>query len=132
MNLVEKINSLSNLSEEAAIWIEKNKEEMSFKNTNAERSTVTRDTIDLEKNTGNIYESIVVLAKRSNQISTSMKEELTTKLQEFASSTDNLEEIFENREQIEISRYYEKLPKSVAIAIEELKDDSIYVRKIEE
>jgi DNA-directed RNA polymerase subunit K/omega len=106
--------------------------EMSFKNMNAERSTVTRDTIDLEKETGNIYESIVVLAKRSNQISTSMKEELTTKLQEFASSTDNLEEIFENREQIEISRYYEKLPKPVAVAIEELKDDQIYVRKIEE
>lgn len=105
---------------------------MSFKNTNAERSTVTRDTIELEQSTGNIYESIVVLAKRSNQISTSMKEELTTKLQEFASSTDNLEEIFENREQIEISRYYEKLPKSVAIAIDEMKDGNIYVRKLEE
>jgi len=70
---------------------------MSFKNNNAERSTVTRDTIDLEKNTQNIYESIVVLSKRANQISSSMKEELTGKLQEFASSTDNLEEIFENR-----------------------------------
>ena len=105
---------------------------MSFKNINAERSTVTRDTIDLEKDTGNIYESIVVLSKRANQISSSMKEELTTKLQEFASSTDNLEEIFENREQIEISRYYEKLPKPVAIAIEELKEDQIYVRKTEE
>lgn len=105
---------------------------MSFKHTNAERSTVTRDTIDLEKNTGNIYESIVVMSKRANQISSAMKEELTTKLQEFASSTDNLEEIFENREQIEISRYYEKLPKSVAIAIEEMKDDQIYVRRIEE
>lgn len=105
---------------------------MSFKNNNAERSTVTRDTIDLEQTTGNIYESIVVLSKRANQISSSMKEELTAKLQEFASSTDNLEEIFENREQIEISRYYEKLPKSVAIAIEELKDDQISVRKLEE
>ena len=80
---------------------------MSFKNNNAERSTVTRDTIDLEETTGNIYESIVVLSKRANQISSSMKEELTAKLQEFASSTDNLEEIFENREQIEISRFYE-------------------------
>lgn len=105
---------------------------MSFKNTNAERSTVTRDTIDLEKNTNNIYESIVVLSKRANQISSSMKEELTSKLQEFASSTDNLEEIFENREQIEISRFYEKLPKPVAIAIEELKDDQIYTRSIQE
>lgn len=105
---------------------------MSFKNTNAERSTVTRDTIDLEKDTSNIYESIVVLSKRANQISSSMKEELTSKLQEFASSTDNLEEIFENREQIEISRFYEKLPKPVAIAIEELKDDQIYTRTIQE
>lgn len=105
---------------------------MSFKNTNAERSTITRDTIDLEKNTGNIYESIVILSKRANQISTSMKEELTAKLQEFASSTDNLEEIFENREQIEISRHYEKLPKPVAVAIEELKEDQIYTRKIQD
>lgn len=105
---------------------------MSFKNTNAERSTITRDTIDLEKNTGNIYESIVILSKRANQISTSMKEELTAKLQEFASSTDNLEEIFENREQIEISRHYEKLPKPVAVAIEELKEDQIYMRKIQD
>jgi len=101
---------------------------MSFKNINAERSTVTRDTIELEKGTGNIYESIVVLSKRANQISASMKEELTSKLQEFASSTDNLEEIFENREQIEISRYYEKLPKPVSIAIEEFKADQIYSR----
>ncbi len=105
---------------------------MSFKNTNAERSTITRDTIDLEKNTGNIYESIVILSKRANQISASMKEELTAKLQEFASSTDNLEEIFENREQIEISRHYEKLPKPVAVAIEELKEDQIYTRKIQD
>lgn len=105
---------------------------MSFKNNNAERSTVTRDTIDLEKTTGNIYESIVVMSKRANQISASMKEELTAKLQEFASSTDNLEEIFENREQIEISRFYEKLPKSVAVAIEELKEGQIYTRKNQE
>jgi DNA-directed RNA polymerase subunit K/omega len=105
---------------------------MSFKNNNAERSTVTRDTIDLEETTGNIYESIVILSKRANQISSSMKEELTAKLQEFASSTDNLEEIFENREQIEISRFYEKLPKSVAVAIEELKEGQIYTRKNQE
>lgn len=105
---------------------------MSFKNNNAERSTVTRDTVDLEETTGNIYESIVIMSKRANQISASMKEELTAKLQEFASSTDNLEEIFENREQIEISRFYEKLPKSVAVAIEELKDGQIYTRKNQE
>jgi DNA-directed RNA polymerase subunit K/omega len=105
---------------------------MSFKNTNAERSTVTRDTIELENGTSNIYESIVVMAKRANQISSSMKEELTAKLQEFASSTDNLEEIFENREQIEISRFYEKLPKPVAMAIEEMKTEQVYFRNTQE
>ncbi|MFY7990577.1 MAG: DNA-directed RNA polymerase subunit omega [Fluviicola sp.] len=105
---------------------------MSFKNTNAERSTVTRDTIELENGTSNIYESIVVMSKRANQISSSLKEELTSKLQEFASSTDNLEEIFENREQIEISRFYEKLPKPVAMAIEEMKSDQVYFRNTQE
>jgi len=102
---------------------------MSFKNSTAERSTITRDTVDLEAKTGNIYESIVALSKRSNQLSVELKEELTQKLQEFASSIDNLEEIFENREQIEISRFYEKLPKPVAIAIEDLLKDRIYIRK---
>lgn len=104
---------------------------MSFKNSTAEKTTVTRDTIDLEKSTENIYESIVLLSKRSNQLNVSLKEELTQKLQEFASTTDNLEEIFENREQIEISRFYERLPKPVAIAIEELLGDQIYVRNPE-
>jgi DNA-directed RNA polymerase subunit K/omega len=105
---------------------------MSFKNSTAERSTVTRDTVKMEKETGNIYESIVAMAKRSNQISVEMKEELTQKLQEFASSTDNLEEIFENREQIEISKFYEKLPKPVAIAMDELVGEKIYIRKPED
>ena len=105
---------------------------MNFKNSTAERSTVTRDTILMEEKTGNIYESIVAVSKRSNQISSELKEELTTKLQEFASSTDNLEEIFENRAQIEISKFYEKLPKPVAMAMQELLDDKIYIRKYEE
>ena len=105
---------------------------MSFKNITAERSTVTRDTVKMENETGNIYESIVAMAKRSNQISVEMKEELTQKLQEFASSTDNLEEIFENREQIEISKFYEKLPKPVAIAMDELVGEKIYIRKPED
>ena len=96
---------------------------MSFKNMNAERSTITRNTIDLEQDTNNIYESIVVMAKRANQISSTMKEELTAKLQEFASSTDNLEEIFENREQIEISKFYERLPKPTSLAIDEFMED---------
>ncbi len=105
---------------------------MSYKNSTAEKSTVTRDVINLEDKTGNIYESIVVMGKRANQISVEMKEELNAKLQEFASSTDNLEEIFENREQIEISKFYEKMPKPVAMAIDEMLADEIYVRKQEE
>lgn len=101
---------------------------MSFKNSTAEKTTITRNTSDMEVNTGNIYESIVMMSKRSNQLSIELKEELTQKLQEFASTTDNLEEIFENREQIEISRFYEKLPKTVAIAMQELLADKIYAR----
>ncbi len=105
---------------------------MSFKNSTAEKTTITRDTLDLEKGTENIYESIVLLAKRSNQLSVELKEELTQKLQEFASTTDNLEEIFENREQIEISRFYERLPKPVAMAMEEFMEDKMYWRRPEE
>lgn len=105
---------------------------MSFKTSKAQRTTITRDTVELEKDTSNIYESIVMLSRRANQINVDLKEELTQKLQEFASSTDNLEEIFENREQIEISRFYERLPKPVAMALDEMKHDKIYQRKIEE
>lgn len=105
---------------------------MSFKNSTAEKTTITRDTIEMEKETGNIYESIVMMAKRSNQLSVELKEELTQKLQEFASSTDNLEEIFENREQIEISRFYERLPKPVAMAMQELMQEKMYWRRPEE
>ena len=101
---------------------------MNFKNSTAERSTITRDTVHIENVTGNIYESIVAMSRRSNQMSTELKEELTQKLQEFASSTDNLEEIFENREQIEISKFYEKLPKPVSMAIDQLLNDEIYLR----
>lgn len=101
---------------------------MNFKNSTSERSTITRDTVHLEEVTGNIYESIVAMSRRSNQISSELKEELTQKLQEFASSTDNLEEIFENREQIEISKFYEKLPKPVSIAMDQLLNDEIYMR----
>jgi DNA-directed RNA polymerase subunit K/omega len=105
---------------------------MNFKNSTAEKTTITRDMIDLEETTGNIYQSIVMISKRANQINVDLKEELTQKLQEFASSTDNLEEIFENREQIEISKFYERLPKPVAIAIDEMLNDEIYSRNIEE
>jgi DNA-directed RNA polymerase subunit K/omega len=101
---------------------------MDYKKTKAPSTTVPRDLHELEKGTGNIYESIMVLSKRANQISAELKEELNQKLQEFASYTDNLEEVFENREQIEISRFYERLPKPTLIAYEEMKDDQIYFR----
>jgi DNA-directed RNA polymerase subunit K/omega len=99
---------------------------MAYKDSTAERTTITRSIKSLENDTDNIYESITVLSKRSNQINIEMKEELDQKLDEFATSTDNLEEIFENREQIEVSRYYERLPKSGAIAIQELENEKIF------
>lgn len=105
---------------------------MNFKNSTAEKSTITRNTVDFEKDTENIYEAIVIMAKRANQMNTDLKEELTQKLQEFASTTDNLEEIFENREQIEISRFYERLPKPVAMSIQEFLDEKMYIRRTEE
>lgn len=101
---------------------------MNYKNTNAEKSTVTRDVSDFSDKSGNIYQSLIAISKRSNQISSAMKDELTKKLAEFASSTDNLEEIFENREQIEISKFYESLPKPVAISLQEYLENKIYVR----
>ena len=105
---------------------------MDFKNSTAEKTTITRDTDEMEANTSNIYESIVMMSKRSNQLSVELKEELTAKLAEFASSTDNLEEIFENREQIEISKYYEKMPKPSNIATEEFIQGKVYFKRQEE
>jgi DNA-directed RNA polymerase subunit K/omega len=105
---------------------------LNYKNTSAERTTVTRDLEDIAGKTGNIYKSLNAIAKRSNQISAEMREELTKKLAEFASTTDNLEEIFENREQIEISKFYESLPKPVSIAIQEYLEDKVYVRDASE
>lgn len=104
---------------------------MNFKNTSAARTTITRDVKDLEDNTGNIYEAIVVMSKRANQISSELKEELSGKLQEFATTQDNLEEVFENREQIEISKFYERLPKPQSMAIQEMLEDEIYFRRLE-
>jgi DNA-directed RNA polymerase subunit K/omega len=101
---------------------------MDFKKTNAPTNTITRDLMDLCKDTGNIYETVAILGKRANQISVAMKEELTRKLQEFGSSQDNLEEIFENEEQIQISRYYERLPKPTLIATQEFIEDKVYYR----
>jgi DNA-directed RNA polymerase subunit K/omega len=91
-------------------------------------TTVTRDVRQLDKDTDNIYESIVVISKRANQIANNMKEELHTKLAEFASSNDNLEEVFENREQIEISKHYERMPKPSLVAIDEFLNDKVYYR----
>ena len=91
-------------------------------------STITRDVRQLNTATGNLYESLVVIAKRSNQISANLKEELHNKLSEFASSNDNLEEVFENREQIEISKHYERMPKPTLIAIDEFLNGKIYHR----
>ncbi len=104
---------------------------MNFKNITAEKSTVTRDTIRIEEKTGNIYQSIAAISKRANQISATLTEELTQKLQEFNTTTDNLEEIFENREQIEISRHYEKMAKPTAIATQELLEDKLFIRNPE-
>jgi DNA-directed RNA polymerase subunit K/omega len=101
---------------------------MNFKKTNAEVTTITRDREEIDSKTGNLYESIAIVAKRANQISVEMKEELTSKLAEFASHTDNLEEIFENREQIEISKFYERLPKPSSIALQEFLEDKVYFR----
>jgi DNA-directed RNA polymerase subunit K/omega len=101
---------------------------MDYKKTNADLTTTTRDLREMDSKTGNLYESIAIVSKRANQISAEMKEELTNKLAEFASHTDNLEEIFENREQIEISKYYERLPKPSLIAINEFLENKIYYR----
>ena len=101
---------------------------MDYKKTNAPTNTVTRDIMDLCDETGNIYESVAIIGKRANQISLDIKNELSKKLQEFASVSDNLDEVFENREQIEISRYYEKLPKPTLIATQEYLEGKVYYR----
>lgn len=95
---------------------------------NVPTTTIPRDLTKLEDKTGNLYESIAIIAKRANQISAQLKEELTGKLNEFASDSDTLEEVFENREQIEISTFYERLPKPVMIATEEFMNDKVYFR----
>ena len=99
---------------------------MDYRKSKAPTSTVSHDMSKIWEDTGNIYESVAVISKRSNQISADMKHDLDKKLQEFASYNDNLEEVFENREQIEISRYYEKLPKATLIATKEYEDKEIY------
>lgn len=99
-----------------------------LKNNGIPNSTVTRDLRELDKPTDNLYESIVVISKRANQIGVDIKEELNSKLAEFASNSDNLEEVFENREQIEISKHYERLPKPTLVAIDEFLNNKVYFR----
>ena len=107
---------------------------MDFKKVNAPSTTVTRDTMELCKDTENIYETVAIISKRANQIAAEIKTDLEKKLQDYASSaSDNsLEEVFENREQIEISKYYERMPKPTLIAIEEYKKGEVYFRSADE
>ena len=101
---------------------------MDYKKSKSPVNTVTRDIMDLCEDTGNIYETVAIIAKRANQISAEIKQDLSKKLQEFASYNDTLEEVFENREQIEISRYYEKLPKPTLLATQEYTEGNVYWR----
>ncbi|MBQ0121137.1 MAG: DNA-directed RNA polymerase subunit omega [Bacteroidales bacterium] len=103
---------------------------MDYKKTNAPLTTTVHDLIELAEQTGNIYETVCVISKRANQIAAEMKHDLEKKLQEFASMNDNLEEISENREQIEISRYYEKLPKPTLIATQEYMEEKLAFRNV--
>ncbi len=105
---------------------------MDLKKTNAPVNTITYDRNKVDQSTENIYESISIIARRAEQINTEIKKELIDKLEEFATYNDSLEEIFENKEQIEVSKFYEKLPKPHALAVQEWLADKIYVRNTEE
>ncbi len=104
---------------------------MSNKHYTAAKTTVTRNVADLDKEIGNVYETVALLGKRANQISVKIKEELSAKLEEFAVSGENLEEVYENREQIEVSKHYERMPKPGALAIQELQEGKLYHRRAE-
>lgn len=101
---------------------------MDYKKSKAPVNTVTRNIMDLCQDTGNIYETVAIIGKRANQIAAEVKQDLSNKLSEFASYNDSLEEVFENREQIEISRYYEKLPKATLLATQEYIEGNVYYR----
>ena len=101
---------------------------MDFKKINAPVTTITRDIKKYDVTTGNIYKTIWIISRRANQISAELKDELNKKLDEFASYTDNLEEVFENKEQIEIAKFYERLPKPTLISVNEYLNDQIYFR----
>ncbi len=101
---------------------------MDFKKVNTPTSTVTRDMNTMSENVGNVYETVAIIGKRANQIDSELKTELDKKLQEFASYNDSIEEVFENREQIEISRFYEKMPKPTLLATQEFVEDKVFYR----
>ncbi|MDA3905752.1 MAG: DNA-directed RNA polymerase subunit omega [Bacteroidales bacterium] len=101
---------------------------MDYKKIKTDTEAVTRKLKDFDAPTGNIYESVAIMSKRANQIGKDIKEELNRKIEEFATHNDNLEEVFENREQIELAKFYEKLPKPTLIAIQEFMDDNTYYR----
>ena len=101
---------------------------MDYKETNAPVSTITYDKEAIEAPTDNIYEAISIIAKRASQINSDLKKELIDKLDEFATYNDSLEEVFENKEQIEVSKFYERLPKPTAIAVEEWLSEKVYHR----
>jgi DNA-directed RNA polymerase subunit K/omega len=101
---------------------------MKFKNTGAQKSTITRNVDDFVAKTENIFQAVSVMAKRSSQVNQKMKDELMEKLQEFAISQEQLDEVFENQEQIAVSRFYESLPKPWAIAMKELLNDELYMK----
>jgi DNA-directed RNA polymerase subunit K/omega len=103
-----------------------------YKNTKAPHSTITYDRNEIEQKTNNIYESIVIVSKRAKQIDAELKIELINKLEEFSTNNDTLEEVFENREQIEVSKFYERLPKATQIAVQEWTDNEIYFRRVAE
>ena len=104
---------------------------MDYRRSAASSNTETCNVMKLSEPVGNIYEMVMIMSKRANQISLEMKQDLDSKLQEFASYSDNLEEVFENHEQIEISRFYEKLPKPSLLAIQEWKENGTYYRNPE-
>lgn len=101
---------------------------MEIKKSSIPNNTVTRKLTDIDAQTGNVYESLVVISRRANQISAELKQELTRKLADFSSTNDTLEETFENREQIEISRYYERMPKPAITATEEFLEGKVYFK----
>jgi len=101
---------------------------MDYKKTKAPLTTITRNRDEFDRDTGNLYMTVAILSKRANQISVELKQELNSKLEEFASFSDNLEEVFENREQIEISKFYERLPKPTLIATQEFIEGRVYYR----